>query len=79
MLKKIHNDTSVVYSHIDYLAHKARDPFDTGFVACRYKEDLFKLKWYIEDQLSSCPSFGEVEKEWEKERIVQLLGKHHEA
>jgi hypothetical protein len=73
MLKKVHNDINVVHDHIRYLTHKANDTYDTGFVSCRYKEDLVKLKWYIEDQIAKCPNFGQIEDEWYKERTLQLL------
>jgi uncharacterized membrane protein len=70
-----HPDLDAVRSTVNQLVSRARDPHDTGFVSCRYKQDLLELKWYIEDALDRCPSFGAVEDEWQKQRTLQLLKK----
>ena len=51
---------------------EATSRYNDGFVQCGCKHDLYKLKCLIEDILKTCPEFEE-EKEWEKERIYDLL------
>lgn len=60
---------------INQLVSRARDPYYSGFVGCEYKHKLLELKWYIEDAIERCPSFGDIEDEWQKERTLQLLKK----
>lgn len=60
---------------INQLVARARDPYYTGFVSCEYKHKLLELKWYIDDALDQCPSFGVIEDEWHKQRTLQLLKK----
>jgi hypothetical protein len=47
-----------------------------GFIAWGAKQDLYRLKWIIEDALRRCPDFSP-EKEWlkeqEQERIIKIL------
>ncbi len=66
-------DVNGVKDTVRWLASKANDPHDTGFVSCKYKKDLLELLWYIEDTLENCSSFGDVEREWHQERTLQLL------
>lgn len=67
-----------VYALVRQLESRARDPSDTGFVACGYKKDLLQLLWYIEDAVGRCPDFGEIEKEWHQQRTLDLLKRKHE-
>lgn len=60
---------------INRLVSRARNYHDTGFVSCQYKHELLELKWYIDDALDRCPNFGEIEEEWQKQRLLQLLKK----
>jgi len=55
------------------LSRLASDPNSDGFTQCGYKHDLYVLKCFIEDQYKSCPEFPQQEKEWEQERLIQLL------
>ena len=44
-----------------------------GFTQCTCKHRLYLLKCLIEDLYNQCPEFPSQEKEWEQERLIQLL------
>ncbi len=44
-----------------------------GFSACSCKRRLYLLKCLIEDLYKELPEFPTQEKEWEQERLIQLL------
>ena len=75
----MNKDINVAYDTVRHFVYKSKDTHDTGFVACRYKHDLLKLKWFIEDQLETCPNFGDMEKDWDQERLLQLLKAKNEV
>ena len=51
----------------------ATDSRNDGFTQCTCKHRLFLLKCLIEDLYNKCPEFPSQEKEWEQERLIQLL------
>ena len=51
----------------------AASPFTDGFTQCTCKHRLYLLKCLIEDLYNQCPEFPSQEKEWEQERLIQLL------
>lgn len=57
-------------------ARDASTLMNDGFIAWGAKQDLYRLKWILEDALKRCPTFGP-EKEWlheqEKQRIIKIL------
>jgi len=50
-----------------------------GFIAWGAKQDLYRIKWILEDALQRCPEFGSIEQEWlrdqDKKRLIGLLKK----
>jgi len=66
-------DAVGVARYIHELASYAQSGYTDGFTACGCKKELYLLKCLIEDLLDSCPSFPEDEKEWEQERLMELL------
>lgn len=44
-----------------------------GFTQCTCKHRMYLLKCLIEDLYSQMPDFPTQEKEWEQERLIQLL------
>lgn len=44
-----------------------------GFTACHCKRDLYQVKCFIEDNWDQLPEFPEQERQWEQERIIELL------
>jgi hypothetical protein len=61
---------------INAAAYDANDSGATGFVQWGAKQDLYRLKWIIEDAIKRCPTFSP-EQEWlreqEKERVIRIL------
>lgn len=59
------------------IARDASDMSATGYVALGAKQDLYRLKWMIDDALKQCPDFGSTESEWlreqEKEKVWNIL------
>lgn len=51
----------------------AVDPRNDGFTQCTCKHRLFLLKCLIEDLYKECPEFPGQEKEWEQQRLMELL------
>lgn len=69
-------DPSVVAQHINSAAYECTSPYNDGFTAFYTKQDLYRMKWLIDDALNSCPKFaGEDEwlREQEKKRVIRIL------
>jgi hypothetical protein len=53
------------------------DPRNDGFIAWGVKQDLYQLKWFLDDMMRMCPDFGTTEAEWLKEqeqkKIIKIL------
>jgi hypothetical protein len=69
-------DIETIAHEIWALSFQCKNPHNDGFVAWGYKQDLYTLKFLIDDALKECPTFNE-ENEWlttmEKKRIIKLL------
>lgn len=61
---------------INAAARDASSSSNDGFIAWGAKQDLYRLKWLIDQALSRCPTFS-IESEWlkeqEQQRIVGIL------
>lgn len=48
-----------------------------GYIMWGAKQDLYRLKWILEDSLRRCGSFGSTEEDWlkeqEQEKIIKIL------
>jgi len=55
------------------LYSNASNPHNDGFTQCTCKHRLFLLKCLIEDLYKETPDFPEQEKQWEQDRLIQLL------
>lgn len=51
----------------------AASPHIDGFTQCTCKHRLYLLKCLIEDLYKDLPEFPQQEREWEQERLIQLL------
>jgi hypothetical protein len=64
---------------INSAVYDATDSRMDGFVCWGAKQDLYRLKWLIEDAIKRCPHFS-VEEEWLKEQeqkqLLDLLRKN---
>jgi hypothetical protein len=61
---------------INSAAYDASDSRMDGYTCWGAKQDLYRLKWILEDALKRCPQFS-VEQDWLKEqeqaRILKIL------
>ena len=62
-----------IASQIRELAVTANSPYSDGWTASGCKHQLYLLKCLIEDIYKDLPEFPEEEKEWEQERMMELL------
>jgi len=69
-------DVGTVAQHIHAVVRECSSTYNDGFVAFYAKQDLYQMKWLIEDSLRQCPKFaGEEEwlKEQEQKKIIRIL------
>ena len=45
------------------------NPRNDGFVAFGAKQELWEIKWMVDEALSDAPTFGHTEEEWLDSRI----------
>jgi hypothetical protein len=61
---------------INAAAYDASNPKNDGFTAWGAKQDLYRLKWILEDALRRCPTFS-LEEEWlreqDKKKVIKYL------
>lgn len=55
------------------IAKQANSPTTDAFTQCTCKRQLYLLKCLVEDLYNQSPEFPQQEKEWEQERLIQLL------
>ena len=69
-------DMHAIRHQIWAMRHEATTPYNDGFMQFDIKQDLYRLKWQIDEALASCSSFAG-ENEWlheiEQERIINIL------
>ncbi len=62
-------------------AAECSDPRNDGFIAWGVKQDLYQLKWFLEDVMKNCPEFGSTESDWlreqEQKKIIKILKDEH--
>jgi len=51
----------------------AVSPYNDGWTQSACKRDLVMLKYKLDKLISKCPNFGDVEKQWEQELIIDKL------
>lgn len=58
---------------VSKLARVANNPINDGFTQCHCKHQLYLLKCLLEDLYKDLPDFPEQEKEWEQQRLMEIL------
>ena len=58
---------------VNSIGRAASNPTTDGFTQCTCKHQLYLLKCLIEDVYKDLPEFPEQEKQWEQQRIIELL------
>lgn len=67
-----------VVSQVRMAGYECRDSRTDGWTAFGIKQDLYQIKWALDDALRQCPIFvGEDEwlREQEQKRIIEILKK----
>ena len=69
-------DATDVVSQIGSLARECSSPYNDGFIGWGYKQDLYRIKWILEDAIRRCPHYSP-EPEWlreqEKQKVIRIL------
>jgi hypothetical protein len=62
---------------INAATYECNSPYNDGFVGWGYKQDLYRLKWILDDAINRCPEFGTLESDWlreqEKKKVIRIL------
>ena len=70
-------DVADIISQLHRLANECRSLYNDGFTSFEFKKDLYQIKDIVDQALNSSPNFGEMEKQWLKEReqkrIIKIL------
>ena len=69
-------DMNAIRHQIWTMRHEATTPYHDGWVAFGVKQELYQLKWQIDEALAACSTFtGEDQwlHEQEQERIINIL------
>ena len=72
-LSDLLREGQIAATYITDIAKEANDPSTNAFTQCTCKRQIYLLKCLIEDLYSQMPEFPQQEKEWEQERLIQLL------
>lgn len=65
-----------IQTQIQSAMFECSNPYNDGFIAWPIKQDLYQIKWAVEEALSRCPEFApesEFLKEHEQEQLLKLL------
>lgn len=74
-LPNLSSDGQQIAQFIRKLASICRNSYTDGFTQCTCKHQLYLLKCLIEDAYKDLPDFPNQEKEWEQQRLMELLKK----
>jgi len=66
-------DNAGVTKWVNTLAQAATDPLTDAFTQCTCKHRLYLLKCLVEDVYKELPEFPSQEKQWEQQRLINLL------
>ena len=71
------NDLATAVRVINSIKYDACDMRTDGYVQWGAKQDLWRLKWILEDAMKQCPHFSSTEDDWLKEqeqkKIIKIL------
>ena len=69
-------DLNAIKHGIWAMRHECTSSYNDGFVAWGVKQELYELKWLIDESLRKCSTFAP-EAEWlkqkEQEKIIEIL------
>ena len=69
-------DVADVAKQINIMAFETTSGYNDGFTQWGVKQDLYRIKWLVDDALKRCSKFGP-EDEWlreqEQKKIIKIL------
>jgi hypothetical protein len=69
-------DVANIATQINTAAYECSSPYNDGFVGWGVKQDLYRIKWILEDAINRCPHYAP-EDEWlrehEKKKVIKIL------
>lgn len=76
-MKKKSWSVEEIARQVHALSRELNSPFNEGFTSFGCKQDLYQIKWLVDEVFKNSPSFGSLEQEWlteqEKSRIIKHL------
>lgn len=69
-------DVANIAGQINSAAYECSSPYNDGYTGFYTKQDLYRIKWILEDALKRCPEYaGEAEwlREQEKKQVIKIL------
>jgi hypothetical protein len=69
-------DMNAIKHQIWTMRHECTTPYNDGFVQWGIKQELYELKWLLDETLKKCSTFAGEEqwlKEREQEKIIEIL------
>lgn len=74
------SDMAAAVRTINSIKHDASDMRIDSYVQWGAKQDLYRLKWILDNALKECPHFS-IEDEWlrdeEQKRLIKILSNDH--
>ena len=64
-----------IYSAINDLVINIKSTYASGYENAEYKHELLRIYWHIEESLKNCPDFGEIEKSWHHQHMLEFMAK----
>jgi hypothetical protein len=68
---------AIAAREINAASYDASNRYNDGYISWGAKQDLYRLKWILDDAIKRCPEFGITETDWlkeqEKQRIIDIL------
>ncbi len=73
---RLHHSISEIISQIKYAQYTCSDLRTDSYTSWGIKQDLYQIKWIIDEAIRKCPVFSP-EEEWlreqEKNRVIKIL------
>lgn len=70
-------DLCKIVAIINSIKRDVCDKYSDGFISWGAKQDLYRIKWILDDAMKTCPSFSSIEEEWlreqEQKKIIKIL------
>jgi hypothetical protein len=73
---KLQINVTDIAGQINRAAYECTSPYNDGFIGWGYKQDLYRIKYILEDALKRCPTYvGEEEwlREQDKKKVIKYL------